>query len=178
MSLRSKKTIAVLGAGAVAAAAAFAVPAAAQSGAPTIVVKGGAKMKPGHYIQDGMRFAPLTRQVKSGKTVTIRNKTGQPHTLSIVNKSVVPKTVRQMDALFESPTMGRFMEAHGVDPENEDAPPSNPLVDVGGEGFDQAGDSVFFAGPSQKIKVTAAKGKTLNFLCLIHPWMQGKIKAT
>ena len=178
MSVRSKKTIAVLGAGAVAVAAAFAVPAGAQGATPTLVVKGGTTIKPGHYIQDNMRFAPLTRPVKSGKTLTIRNKTGEAHTLSVVNKSVLPKTARQMDALYESPTMGRFMEAHGVDPENEEAPPSNPLVNVGLGGFDQSGDSVFFAGPSQDIKVTAAKGKTLNFLCLIHPWMQGKIKAS
>jgi hypothetical protein len=165
--------LALLGAGALAMTAA--APAGA---ATTLTVKGGPKMKPGHFIMDTMRFAPLTRGVKSGSELTIRNKTGQPHTLSIVPRSVLPKNASQMDKFFESDTMGEFMQAHGVDPNNEDAPPQNPLVDVGQTGFDQAGDSVFFAGPSQKIDVTADKGETLNFICLIHPWMQGRLKAT
>ena len=178
MSHRTKKTLALLGTGAVALAAVFAGPAGAQGGKNTITVKGGPKMKPGHYIIDTMRFTPLTKGVKSGSEVTISNKTGQPHTLSIVQKSVLPKTAAQMDRFFGSETMGQFMQAHEVDPTNEEAPPGKPLVDVGEEGFDQPGDSVFFDGKTQKIKVTAPKGKTLSYLCLLHPWMQGKIKTS
>ena len=174
MSPRSKKMIAVLGAAAVAGAA-FAGPAGA---ATTLTVKGGAKMVPGKYIQDNMRFTPLSRGIKSGSELTIKNRTGAPHTLSVVQKSVLPRTAAQMDAFFGSDTMGEFMQAHGIDPNSDDAPPSNPLVDVGETGFDQNGDSVFFAGATQKIKVTAKKGTTLNYVCLLHPWMQGKIKAT
>ena len=175
MSTRSKKLLAVLSAGAIAASAAFAGPAAAQGG-NTITVKGGAKMRPGHSITDNMRFAPLNKTVKSGSTVTINNKTGQPHTLSIVKKSELPKNVKEMEAFFQSPIMGEFMQAHQVDPENEEAPPGQPLVNVGEEGFDQRGDSVFFAGKTEKIEVTAKGGTELPYICLIHPWMQGKLK--
>lgn len=178
MSHRTKKTLAVLGTGAVAAAAAFAVPAGAQS-ANTITVKGGSKMKPGSHIIDTQRFRPFNKSVKSGSTVTIANKSKsrEPHTLSLVKASVLPKNMGQMEAFFGGKTMRDFMQAHEVDPENEEAPPGKMRVDVGEEGFDQPGDSVFFAGPAPtKIKVTAKKGTTLSYICLIHPWMQGKIK--
>lgn len=179
MSPHSRKTLAMLGTAAVAAAAALAVPAGAQN-ATTITVKGGSKMKPGSYIMDNQRFRPFNRSVKSGRTVTIVNKTkGEPHTLSIVKRSVLPRTAAQMEQFFGSKTMGDFMAAHEVDPANEEAPPGKLLVDVGEEGFDQPGDSVFFAGPAPtKIKVTAKKGTTLRYICLIHPWMQGKIKTS
>lgn len=173
-----KKILALLGIAAVAVAAVAAVPAGAQQKANTITVKGGTKMKPGSYIIDNMRFRPLDRGVKSGSTVTIKNTTKQPHTLSIVKPSVLPKTAAQMEAFFGSKTMSDFMAAHEVDPNSEDAPPGKLLVDVGQEGFDQPGDSVFFAGPSQKIEVTAKKGTTLSYVCLLHPWMQGKIKTS
>ena len=175
MTPRTKTALALLGTGAIAASAAFAVPAGAQGG-NTITVKGGAKMRPGHSITDNMRFAPLKKSIKSGSTVTINNKTGAPHTLSIVKKSELPKNVKEMEAFFEGPVMGEFMQAHEVDPENEEAPPGKPLVDVGEEGFDQRGDSVFFAGKTEKIKVTAKGGTSLSYLCLIHPWMQGTLK--
>jgi plastocyanin len=172
-----KQSLAVLGAGAVAASLAVAGTAGAQSGT-TIVVKGGAVLKPGKAIIDNMRFTPLQKSVKSGSTVTINNKTGQPHTLSLVRKSVLPKTAAAMDKFFESKTTGDFMQAHQVDPENDEAPPGQPLVDVGAEGFDQVGDSVFFDGKTQKIEVTAAGGKNLSYICLVHPWMQGTLKVT
>lgn len=176
MSLIDTKSLALLGTGALVASAAFAGPAAAQGG-NTIVVKGGAKMRPGHSITDDMRFAPLRKTIKSGSTVTISNRTGQPHTLSIVKKSELPKNVKQMEAFFEGPIMGEFMQAHEVDPANEEAPPGKPLVDVGETGFDQRGDSVFFAGKSQKFEFTAKPGSELSYICLIHPWMQGSLKA-
>ena len=175
MNPRMKKSIALLGAGAVAASLAVAGTAGAQSG-NTITVKGGTVMKPGKAIIDNMRFTPLNKTIKSGSTVTIANKTGQPHTLSIVKKSVLPRNAAAMEKFFESSTMGEFMQAHQVDPENEEAPPGQPLVDVGAKGFDQAGDSVFFAGKTQKIDITAKGGTNLSYICLIHPWMQGTLK--
>ncbi len=175
MSPTTRKSLALLGAGA-AAAAAFAVPAGAQGG-NTLVVKGGSVMKPGHSITDNQRFAPLTKAIKSGSTLTISNKTtgGEPHTLSIVKKSELPKNIKQMGAFFEGPVMGEFMQAHQVDPNNQEAPPGKLLVDVGEEGFDQRGDSVFFMDKTTKIKVTAPGGTTLSYICLIHPWMQGSL---
>ena len=171
MSHRIKKAAAL----AVIGSALVAAPAAAQGG-NTIVVKGGTIMRPGKAIIDNMRFTPLRKTVKSGSTVTINNKTGQPHTLSLVKASALPRNAAQMEKFFESSLMGEFMQAHQVDPENEEAPPGQPLVNVGEEGFDQAGDSVFFAGKTQKIDVTAPAGSKLSYICLIHPWMQGTLR--
>jgi hypothetical protein len=44
---------------------------------------------------------------------------------------------------------------------------------------DQPGDSGI-TGPGEKgesidLPVTAKKGTTLRFMCLIHPWMQAKV---
>ena len=42
----------------------------------------------------------------------------------------------------------------------------------------KAGDSWFLNEPGGKpyhVKVSAKKGTTLYFLCLIHPWMQAKV---
>lgn len=173
MTSRTKRTLALLSSGAVVASLGMAGTASA---ANTLVVKGGTVLKPGKAIIDNMRYTPMTKAIKSGSTLTIQNKTGAPHTLSIVKKSVLPKTAAQMEKFFESPVMGEFMQAHEVDPENEEAPPGKPLVDVGAEGFDQAGDSVFYAGKTQKITVSAKGGTDLSYLCLIHPWMQGTLK--
>jgi plastocyanin len=170
MSPRTKSLLAVAGAG----AALVVAPAGAQ--AATLVVKGGVVMKPGKAMIDNMRFAPLRSTVSPGETVNIRNRTGQPHTVSIVKRSALPRTAKQADAFYESPLMGQFMQAHEVDPENEDAPPGKALVDVGKEGFDQAGDSVFFAGARESFKATAAAGKSLSYICLLHPWMQGTLR--
>ena len=46
--------------------------------------------------------------------------------------------------------------------------------------MDQPGDSGVI-GPGKKgefidLKVTAKKGTELYFMCLIHPWMQAKVK--
>jgi hypothetical protein len=52
-----------------------------------------------------------------------------------------------------------------------------PLVNVGAAGFDQPGDSIIVPpGGKVSFDVTADEGTNLNFLCALHPWMQGKFK--
>jgi plastocyanin len=163
----------LLATGAVVAATALAGTAAAAK----LTVKGGTVVKPGKAVIDNQRFTPMKNTVKSGETISITNKTGQPHTFSLVKKSEQPQTAKAMDAFFgPNGPGGEFLQAHEVDPENEEAPPGKPLVDVGEEGFDQRGDSQFFAGKKQDVKITAKSGSTLYFMCLIHPWMQGTVK--
>ena len=60
-------------------------------------------------------------------------------------------------------------------------------MNAGKAGFNQPGDSIVLppaggaaaakaqASKSQ-LKITAPKGKTLYFICAIHPWMQGKVE--
>jgi plastocyanin len=150
-----------------------------------IRIVGGTVFKAGKFVKLGVHFAPANVTVKSGATVTLKNKgtDPEPHTISFVEKKYLPKS-------FESAVDAKLMEAHQVDPNNEEAPPGVLVVDNGAAvpdggtlevdtGFtpDVAGDSAFIA-PNQKtfsFKVTAKKGSKLFYYCAIHPWMQGKI---
>jgi plastocyanin len=162
------------------AALAVAAPALAKPAPNTIETHGSAKIKINEYLQDGQKFVPGDITVKSGATVTLRNKStdGAPHSLSLLAKSALPKTVA---AVMQCPACGPLLAAHQADPNTGEV--KVPLVDVGQPGFDTmgtkttAGDSIFLP-PHGKVsfKVTAAKGSVLHFFCAVHPWMQGTIK--
>lgn len=153
---------------------AFAAPALAAPKANTITAVGGMKVKANAYVQDDQRWDADSYTVKSGATVTLRDKSTekQPHTLSLIKK--VPKTPAQ---IMGCEACGPLMEAHEANPETMEV--GKELVEAGGEGFDTAGDSIFLA-PKGKVtfKVTAKKGTKLAFVCVIHPWMLGEIKVS
>ena len=150
-----------------------------------IRIVGGVVVKPGKFVKDNQRFAPVNKTVKSGSTVRLvnRSKTQDPHTITFVAKRFLPKQ-------FESGLEEQIFTAHGVDPEAQDAPPANLVVDNGqavpeggtlevDTGFTKSvmGDSAFIA-PGQKrfsFDVTADSGSKLFYYCAIHPWMQGSI---
>ena len=150
-----------------------------------IRIVGGTVFKAGKYLKDDVRFAPRNISVKSGATVTLKNRGTDPapHTITFVEKQFMPTS-------FEVAVEEQLLTAHQVDPTNEEAPPGVLVVDNGAAvpqggtlnadtGFtpDKAGDSAFIA-PDQKtfsFKVTAKKGSKLFYFCGIHPWMQGKI---
>jgi hypothetical protein len=151
---------------------------AAGGGAPKvdkIKAVGSIKAKPGFYIQDMLRYTPYTSSVKSGGTISLTAGKGGlgegPHSFSLVKKSQLPKTAKQIN---KCKVCQQIAQEHGADP-NSEAPPQKPFID-GGDGFNKPGDSTFFDGKAQKLKVTAKKGTTLYFMCAIHPWMQGSIK--
>ena len=167
---------------AVAALGVFAIAAGpASAAAPkknTITAVGGMKVKANAYVQDDQRWDADTYTVKSGSTVTLRDKSteGQPHTLSLIKKA--PKTPAQ---IMGCDACGPLMAAHEANMETGEV--GKELVEAGATGFDTggdkttAGDSIYLA-PKGKVtfKVTAKKGTTLNFLCAVHPWMLGTIK--
>ena len=146
----------------------------------TIETHGTLKVKINGFIQDAQSFFPGTATVKSGSTVTLRNKSqgAVPHSLSLLKASALPKTG---DAIMNCVACGPLIAAHQADPNTGEV--KQPVVDVGQPGFDTmgdattAGDSVFLP-PKGKVtfKVTAKRGSTLHFFCAIHPWMQGTIK--
>ena len=148
----------------------------------TIETRGELKVKINAYVQDGQRFLPGDLKLKSGTTVTLKNKStdGAPHSLSLVKKSALPKTAAD---IMGCAACGPLMGAHQADPNTGDV--KVPVVDVGAPGFDTmgdattAGDSIFLP-PKGKVtfKVTAKKGSRLHFMCAIHPWMQGTITVT
>ncbi|MGH2839523.1 MAG: cupredoxin domain-containing protein [Solirubrobacteraceae bacterium] len=159
------------------AVAAAAVPAVGQAAVPTkpkVRILGGTSFVPNRYIKDKLRFNKDVYQVKSGATVTLNNtKTEEPHTLSIAKKSDLPKKVSAFDTCFEGGLCGQLFGAHGF-PE-DDGPPTTPLVNAGKDGFNTRGDSIVI-GPKDTatFQVTADKGRSLYFMCIIHPWMQAK----
>ncbi|MDQ3849973.1 MAG: hypothetical protein M3296_05090 [Actinomycetota bacterium] len=145
---------------------------------PRIDILGGSSFVPNRYLQEKTRFNKDVYALRSGATIQIRNKTPQePHTVSVVSKSDLPKTVKGFDTCFEKGICGRLGRAHGF-PEGE-GPPTTPLVNSGAAGFDTKGDSIAIAprgrGATPSVKLSAKKGKTLYFMCIIHPWMQARI---
>jgi plastocyanin len=107
-------------------------------------------------IQSTFRFSPERNVVQSGHTVTLTDTNSEPHTLTIVPKSKRPSTTGEV---FSCHICRKY-------------PPDN---NVGRKGINRVGDSRFVK-PGQTIRfhVTAKAGKTLYFMCVIHPWMQGK----
>jgi uncharacterized cupredoxin-like copper-binding protein len=144
----------------------------------TITAVGGMKVKANAYVQDAQRWDANAYEVKSGDTVTLRDKSteNQPHTLSLIKK--LPKTPAQ---IMGCEACGPLMAAHEANMETGEI--GKEVVEAGSAGFDTggdkttAGDSIFLA-PKGKVtfKVTAKKGTTLNFVCAVHPWMLGTIK--
>jgi hypothetical protein len=174
--VRSRKGIAAVAAVAVLGGSALAVGVAGAQGpgVKQLRVVGGVKLKQGVSITDDQRFAARNLEVRSGQTVRLRNRarTQDPHTLSVVRRRDLPRTAA---AAFRCEACGPFFVAHQADEETGEV--GMPLVNVGDEGFDRPGDSIFF-GPGQTVRfdVTADRGRTLYYLCALHPWMQGKFR--
>jgi hypothetical protein len=141
----------------------------------SVVAKCKNELKVNRFFKEGCRFGEDSYKFKSGATITINNKSDEPHTFSLVKKSQAPRNLKQAGKCFESGACAALAQAHAF-PEG-DGPPGNPVVNVGGPGFDGPGDSVFFDPKSKtKIQITAKKGQTLYFMCILHPQMQSRIK--
>ncbi len=177
-----KLTVALVAAAVLAAAAGTALAAVHDHAAKPVVIKAmaGMKMVPNKYFQDDMRFSPGVIHVKSGDSITFEfgSKQMEPHTLTIVPKSALPRTAEQAEQCAAC----RYATGHLKNPKAEPGP-GNPIVhwilNKGRPGLDTVGDSVAIQEPgkhqSVTIQVTADPGTTLYFLCAVHPWMQGKI---
>lgn len=164
---------------AVALTAAAVVPAVAQQGqAPnraTLQTKGGPKVKINRSFSDTVRFGKDVTDIRSGGTVVLRDRTRVEHTLSVVRRGQLPRNVRQVNACFEGQPCARFITAHEANPETGDV--GRPLVNVGAAGFDRPGDSVFLPPRGRvNLDITAARGTNLWFMCIVHPWMQGRFR--
>lgn len=155
----------------------------------TVRAMAGERVAINRYVQDDMHFSPGTVTIKSGCTLTFEyGSPGQtdPHTLSIVAASELPRTPAQIDDCKVCEQIG----ARHVKNPTQPPGPTNPVlhwtVNAGRPGLDAPGDSrAILEGPgapsghkSISIEVTAPPGTTLHFLCAVHPWMQGTIKVT
>ncbi len=108
-----------------------------------------------------------------------------PHTFSLVQPGLVPKTKPQRQNCFTPKHIClAIAHWHGVPGDGNGPPKINP-VDAGAEGWStmgnlkRKGDS-WFTGQEPKASitesVTAKAGTTLYFICAVHPWMHGKVK--
>jgi plastocyanin len=150
-----------------------------------ILIVGGTKVKPGKFLKNDLRFKRPNTNVRSGATVTLRDKgeQGEPHTITFIEKRFLPKQ-------FESGLEPQLMEAHGVPADNPEGDPTIPVVDNGAPlaagatlqvdtmfSKTVAGDSAFLFPGFKKFtfQVTADRRSKLFYYCALHPWMQGKI---
>jgi plastocyanin len=172
--VKSRRTLLAVGGLAAMCASAFVIaPAVAQAPAKLDMI-GGVTVKPGKFVKDSQRFSPMNMAVKSGRTVRLRSRTDtpDPHTISFVRRSDLPKKPAEV---FECEACGPFFAAHEANEETGDV--GKPVVDVGATGVDQPGDSIFVPPDGTvRFDVTADAGRTLYYLCAIHPWMQGKFR--
>jgi hypothetical protein len=138
------------------------------------------------YFQDGMRFDPGTVTLESGCDLTFEFASpGQddPHSLSIVSKSALPRTTAQMEHCKVCAQIGAKHVMHPGQPPGPKNPIAHWIVNVGEPGLDAPGDSIGIfeargSPPGHKrvtIPVSAPAGTTLYFMCGLHSWMQGKI---
>ena len=161
----------------------FAAPGSSTDGA-TVKVKDGQTYAINRYAQENLRFVPGTITVTSGSTLafTFGDKEQEPHTLTVVPKAKLPRTVAQINNCRVCQQVGT---AHLKNPKDlaDALTPKNPIVhwtlDKGQPGLDTTGDSLAIQSPgahkTNSTVVSAPPGTTLYFLCVIHPWMQGRI---
>ena len=127
---------------------------------------------------DELRWLRSKTRIKSGGRLTLRNLTraqapGIPneiHNFSIVTSRQVPRT--QLQAL-DCRICKAINDRHRLDAVT--GQPRIAVVNRGRRGIDRPGDSVAFSG-TRRVKVTARPGRTLSFICAIHPHMQGKLQ--
>jgi hypothetical protein len=139
--------------------------------------------------QDGHNlFFDYPETVAPGADIKIKNTTDPqkvgPHSFTLVKRSDLPKTPDEQKACGHKlkKICGEIIKWHKVDVQTLEIG-RNP-VEVAGKGWDlqgsfkHAGDSWISEKKNQsfKQKVTAPEGKTLHFMCVVHPEMQGKIR--
>ena len=167
--------------GAVAGVATGATPAPTKT---TIQQSSSLSFVPNRYIKDGLRWNRDVYRVRSGGTLHLVNSVINegPHTFTVVKRTDLPRTAAQINRCKICEKLG---QAHGADP-NSDAPPKFVFLENGvgsqaSPSVDRPGDSALI-GPGEKkgesvdVKVSAKKGTTLNFMCIIHPWMQATVR--
>lgn len=137
----------------------------------TIETAGVGTFKPNGFFKETVRYAKRSYTIATGGTITFekgpKDKTPDPHTLTVVAASLLPKTALQVE------------ECLGDAPGTGCAIGDSAKTDGAGIPLNKPGDT-YALFPSKMgtytpltIKVTAPAGTTLNFMCAVHPWMQG-----
>lgn len=127
---------------------------------------------------DDLRWARAKTRIQSGGRLTLKNLTrgqtpttpNEMHNFSIVTSRQVPSTPLQV---LSCAICKAINDRHNFDAST--GKPGIAVVNRGRKGIDRPGDSVAFAA-TRRIKVSAKPGRTLRFICAVHPWMQGKLE--
>jgi plastocyanin len=140
----------------------------------TVFMTGDEKFVPNAMIMATLRFTPGPITVASGDSVTWSDRTGAPHTVTILDAADIPTNIGEVFGC-QAPPSGPCVPAlagHFTEP---------PTFVLGGgpdgtAGLDGVGDSLLVP-PNESVSatVTATAGTTLNYICVIHPWMIGSI---
>ncbi len=147
---------------------------AGTAGAATVRTAGGLEFEVNEYVSDTVRWVPGHIIAKSNERVTWidRDESPDPHTITVANKRALPG---QGDNLFACQVC-ELANAHLEDPNNPDSDIARLRVNRGPAGMNQQGDSlVLIPGSRISARITAAVGRTIHYICAIHPWMQGSI---
>lgn len=172
--------------------------AGAAAGALAVGLAGG----PAVFAQDPQPVEPATITMKmkgkspvfdgpdtvqTGQPLKIVNATSPrkigPHTFSLVRPNLLPKTAKQFKNCFTPKRICmRIALAHKFNPKTEKI--GKQLVDPGAKGWSKSftkkakGDSWYTETKDETFtaNVSASAGKTLSFLCAVHPDMQGEIE--
>lgn len=128
--------------------------------------------------------------VAAGTELTIENLTSPrrvgPHTFSLVKNRLVPKDRREQNRCFGPGGIClKIAKAHEIDLKSGQI--GKRSVDEGEKGWDRSfkrkinGDSFVLEegkGETHSRVVSAEEGRTLHFICIVHPHMQGEIEVT
>jgi plastocyanin len=136
--------------------------------ARTVFMVGRDTFQPNVFFHSTFRFWPGRIRTHPGATITWPNRTDAPHTITLVRRQDLPRTVPQ---LFNCAPCRAALAAHHFP-----AGPIQAVVPAGDRTLNAIGDSRFVA-PHSRIttRIGARAGTRLYYLCAIHPWMQGEI---
>jgi plastocyanin len=171
MLTRRRVALAVLS---VVVAGAVAAPAQA---AKVVHTRGGVSFQPNAFFGQNNHFAPGHVYVKPGAWVRWEDhdRTIEPHTIMVVTNAERPKTVSQ---ILACPICDRWTQ-HLEDPNDPNSALTRLKVNVGKEGLQVSGDSLYLQDKARiAARVNAPAGKEIHYICAFHPWMQGMLMVT
>ena len=170
---------------------ALAVGVAASLALVPALVSGAGEANPENtvYIKDGkkgLRFV-APKFIYAGEGLTVLNTTNPhkvgPHTFSMVEESLIPKTRKARQRCF-TPKHICMSIAHWHGVKGNGPVKQNPAK-AGEPGWDTEGNLTtkgdsWFTGEKPKATITqvvsAPGGTEITFMCAIHPWMHGSIE--
>jgi hypothetical protein len=125
------------------------------------------------FFKETVHFVHPSYTIASGGTITFEkgkgDKTLDPHTLTVVKPSQLPRSPRQIEECLG--------DAPGTPCTIGDSA-TGPISLNGKPGLSEPGQNLSITpGPygvskGVTVTVTAPPGTTLHFMCSVHPWMQ------